>query len=113
MSTFLGIAPKQITINHVEDVNTPSTLVDCYKRQAVDVYYVVSTTTPQVASAVVDETNRALNTTGSGALLSSLQSAGLVISQVVIIRDRTSRWSPCRRRRARGLQARRRRRRSI
>ena len=84
MSTFLGIAPKQITINHVEDVNTRSTR-RLLQASAVDVYYVVSTTTPQVASAVVDETNRALNTTGSGALLSSLQSAGLVISQVVII----------------------------
>ena len=84
MSTFLGIAPKQITINHVEDVNTRSTR-RLLQASAVDVYYVVSTTTPQVASAVVDETNRALNTTGSGALLSNLQSAGLVISQVVII----------------------------
>ena len=84
MSTFLGIAPKQVTINHVEDVNTRSTR-RLLQASAVDVYYVVSTTTPQVASAVVDETNRALNTTGSGALLSNLQSAGLVISQVVII----------------------------
>ena len=84
MSTFLGIAPKQVTINHVEDVNTRSTR-RLLQASAVDVYYVVSTTTPQVASAVVDETNRALNTTGSGVLLSNLQSAGLVISQVVII----------------------------
>jgi len=56
MSTFLGIAPKQITINHVEDVNTRSTR-RLLQAPAVDVYYVVSTTTPQVASAVVDETN--------------------------------------------------------
>ena len=84
MSTFLGIAPKQVTINHVEDVNTRSTR-RLLQASAVDVYYIVSTTTPQVASAVVDETNRALNATGSGALLNNLQSAGLVVSQVVII----------------------------
>ena len=74
----------QVTINHVEDVNTRSTR-RLLQASAVDVYYIVSTTTPQVASAVVDETNRALNATGSGALLNNLQSAGLVVSQVVII----------------------------
>ena len=84
MAAFLGIAPKQVTINHVEDANMRSTR-RLLQTIAIDVYYVVSTTTAQVAAAVVDETNKALNATGSGALLVDLQNAGLVISQVTII----------------------------
>ena len=84
MATFLGIAPKQVTINHVEDANMRSTR-RLLQTLAIDVYYIVSTTTSQVAAAVVDETNKALNATGSGALLLDLQTAGLVLSQVTII----------------------------